>query len=41
MAIINNHPIIQIQVDNTNSYLFNYLDTQNLDLEVHNDWSGL
>jgi len=41
MAIINNHPIRKIEVDNTNSYLFNYLDTQNLDLEVHNDWSGL
>ena len=41
MAIINNHPIRKIEVDNTNSYLFNYLDTQKLDLEVHNDWSGL
>ena len=41
MAIINKHPIRQIDVDNSNSYLFNYLDTQKLDLEIHNDWSGL
>ena len=41
MAIINNHTIRKVKLDNNNSYLFNYLDTQKLDLEIHHDWSGL
>ena len=41
MAIINNHPTKTLLVNNDNSYLFNYLDTLGLDLEVHNDFADL
>ena len=36
MAIVNKHPTKNLKVDNENSYLFNYLDTLGLDIEVHN-----
>ena len=41
MAIINNHSTKTLLVNNDNSYLFNYLDTLGLDLEVHNDFADL
>ena len=41
MAIVNKHPTKNLKVDNENSYLFNYLDTLGLDIEVHNDFVDL
>ena len=41
MAIVNKHPTKNLKVNNENSYLFNYLDTLGLDIEVHNDFVDL
>ena len=41
MAIINKHSTKKVISDNENSYLFNYLDTLGLDLEMNNDFQGL